>query len=76
MVGRDGRRISLLSVAQLLHKHLTSALCESAWLRVRSTERARLWTLELLAKFWTPAIHNTAEELEDVRGVFARRGAR
>ena len=49
-----GRRadIDLLRVVDLLHEHLTPALCRAAFGRVRRTERQRTWTLKALVQFW------------------------
>ncbi len=53
-----GRRahIDLLRVVDLLHEHLTPALCRAAFRRVRKTERQRAWTLNALVQFWTAVI--------------------
>ncbi|MGH9661392.1 MAG: hypothetical protein ACRD96_22790, partial [Bryobacteraceae bacterium] len=53
-----GRRrdIDLLRVVDLLHEHLTPALCRAVFGRVRTTERQRVWTLSALVQFWTAVI--------------------
>ena len=37
---------------QLVHEHVTSALCASVFEDLRDKERARTWTLERLVGFW------------------------
>jgi len=46
-------RIDLIRVMDLLQAHLTPALCQAAFRRVRTTERQRRWTLHALVQFWT-----------------------
>jgi hypothetical protein len=41
---------------EVLHTHLTGALCASVFQEVRDAERQRLWTLEHLAGFWTAVV--------------------
>jgi hypothetical protein len=50
------RRICLLRVLDLLHTHITGALCHGEFGRVRTTERQRDWTLEALVQLWTAVI--------------------
>lgn len=49
-------RIDLIRVMDLLQAHLTPALCQAAFRRVRTTERQRRWTLHALVQFWTAVI--------------------
>ena len=49
-------RIDLIRILDLLHAHLTPALCRAAFRRVRTTERERKWTLHALVRFWTAVI--------------------
>jgi hypothetical protein len=46
-------RIDLIRVMDLLQAHLTPALCQAAFRRVRTTKRQRRWTLYALVQFWT-----------------------
>lgn len=48
--------IDLLRLVDVLHEHLTAALCRAAFGRVRRSERQRQWTLEALVHFWTAVI--------------------
>jgi len=56
MAGRRTTDIDLLRVVDLLHEHLTSALCRAAFGRVRIRERQRAWSLDALVRFWTAVI--------------------
>jgi Transposase DDE domain len=49
-------RIELLGTVELLHHHLTTSLCQTVFQQTRSAERARHWSLEALASFWTEVI--------------------
>lgn len=63
MTRRRGRKaktakqsVDLLGTVEVLHTHLTSALCEEVFRKVRGRERQRLWTLGHLAEFWNAVI--------------------
>lgn len=47
------QRIDLLGTVEVLHEHLTEALCRGVWDTVRRGERERVLTLRVLAEFWT-----------------------
>ena len=72
--------IDLLRVIDLLHEHLTPALCRAAFGRVRTTERQRAWTLTALVQFWTAVILRApkaltqalADSLEDREPLFPK----
>jgi hypothetical protein len=49
-------RIDLLGAVELLHEHLTEALCEEVFEGVRTRERRRSLGLTTLAKFWTEVV--------------------
>ena len=49
-------RIDLLAVAQVLHEHLTDALCDDVFEEVRGKERRRQIGLSTLAQFWTAVV--------------------
>jgi hypothetical protein len=53
---RSGSRVDLLSVVEVLHEHLTPALCEGVFDQVRDGECRRMWTLQRLAEFWAAVI--------------------
>jgi hypothetical protein len=44
--------VNLTETVELLHTHLTAALCHTVFQRVRTRERQRLWSLAALAQFW------------------------
>ena len=49
-------RVNLLGTIRVIHEHLTAALCESVFARERKAERRRIWTLQVMALFWTAVI--------------------
>jgi hypothetical protein len=49
-------RVSLAGTVEILHTHLTVALCHTVFQRIRNRERQRRWTLAALAQFWTTVI--------------------
>ena len=74
------KRIDLIRVMDLLQIHITSALCQTVFRRVRTTERQRVWTLDALVRFWTAVIlrapqalsHALLETLDDRDPLFPR----
>jgi hypothetical protein len=62
-MGTVRQEVGLLGTVEVLHKHLTGALCESVFSAGRITERRRLWTLQRLAEFWTAVILRAPESL-------------
>lgn len=44
--------VNLAETVELLHTHLTAALCHTVFQRVRIRERQRQWSLAALAQFW------------------------
>jgi hypothetical protein len=48
--------INLAESVELLHTHLTAALCDTVFQRVRNRERQRRWTVAALAQFWLTVI--------------------
>jgi hypothetical protein len=56
-------RVNLLGTIRVIHEHLTSALCESVFARERKAERRRIWTLEVMALFWTSVILRAPDSL-------------
>lgn len=49
-------KVDLLAPLQLLHAHLTAALCAQVFAGARVLERQRVWSLHRLAEFWTAVI--------------------
>ncbi len=49
-------RIDLVRVLELLRTHITATLCQTVFATVRTTERQRCWTLEVLVQFWLAVI--------------------
>ena len=49
---RKDRRVDLAGVVDLIHEHLTDALCSAVFQETRTRERVRVWTLGHLARFW------------------------
>ena len=48
--------VSLIESIELLIEHLTPALCEAVFRKVRKTERERKWTFSAIAQFWAAVI--------------------
>ncbi len=48
--------IHLAPTVELIHKHLSEALCNEVFQDVRTTERQRKWSLFGLARFWLDVI--------------------
>lgn len=76
-VGEDAlgaKLVDLLQPVQLLHAHLTAALCERVFARARTSERRRLWTLHKAVEFWTAVILRAPSSLRQALDE-ARRGS-
>ncbi len=58
--------VNLTGTIELLHRHLTAALCHTVFQRVRIRERQRRWTLAALAQFWVTVILTTPRALTQV----------
>jgi Transposase DDE domain len=56
MANPRGRQVDLLGTVEVLHRHLTDALCAEVFEEVRTSERRRRWTLENLTRFWAEVI--------------------
>ncbi|HYM91921.1 MAG TPA: IS4 family transposase [bacterium] len=54
--GASAVRINLAHTLELLHTHITAALCQTVFATVRTTERQRAWTLDALVQFWLAVI--------------------
>jgi hypothetical protein len=70
------RRVDLLGAIQVLHKHLTDALCREVWAEERTTERRRIWTLERLVEFWVAVMLDPPRSLRQALAEAAPREAR
>jgi hypothetical protein len=57
------QRVDLLGTVQVLHEHVTASVCQTVFEQTRMTERARTWTLEALAEFWTAVILRAPQSL-------------
>ncbi len=58
-----GERVNLLGTVRVIHEHLTEALGEQAFAAERTDERRRVWTVHLMALFWTAVILRAPESL-------------
>src|SRR3989442_6334723 len=58
--------IHLTPTVELIHKHLTEALCNEVFQGVRTTERERKWSLFGLARFWLAVILEPPPSLSKV----------
>lgn len=58
------QEVGLLGTVEVLHEHLTAAVCESVFEAKRVSERRRDWTLEKLAEFWTAVILRAPQSLK------------
>lgn len=58
------QEVGLLGTVEVLHEHLTAAVCESVFEAKRVSERRRDWTLEKLAEFWTAVILRAPRSLK------------
>ena len=59
-------RVDLAGTIELLHTHLTAALCHTVFRHVRIRERQRQWTLAALAQFWITVILTAPRSLTQV----------
>lgn len=69
-------RVNLTGALQLVHRLITSATCESVFKKVRTTERARKWTLEAMVSFWVAVVTRAPPSLRAALDeCFGREGA-
>lgn len=59
------RRVDLLDAVELLHRHVTAALCRALFKEVRTAEREREWTLHALVRFWVAMIVKEPQSLRE-----------
>lgn len=66
------KRVNLVGAVQLVHRHLTSAMCDAVFRDLRTKERARTWTLDAMARFWIAVVlrapGSLREALEEAHG--------
>lgn len=55
-MSKPATRIDLRRPVELLHEHLTEAMCQTVFERERDGERDRIWGLHRLAEFWVAVI--------------------
>jgi hypothetical protein len=67
-VAKAGPTIDLLGAAEVLHQHLTPALCDEVFEDVREAERRREITLAHLAQFWTAVVMRAPPSLRHALG--------
>ena len=58
--------IHLAPTVELIHKHLTEALCNEVFRDVRTTERQRKWSLFGLGRFWLDVVLEPPPSLSQV----------
>jgi IS4 transposase len=66
--------VHLTSAVEMLHEHITEALCQEVWKDVRISERERKWSLFALARFWLAAIIDAPPSLSQLLELM-RKGA-
>ena len=49
-------RIPLTRPLELLQTHISATICQTVFATVRTRERQRAWTLELLVQFWLAVV--------------------
>ena len=58
--------VRLAPTVELIHEHLTEALCNEVFRDLRTTERQRKWSLFGLARFWLDVILEPPPSLSQV----------
>ena len=59
------KRVDLMAAMLLLHRHLTSSVCNEVFETLREQERARVWTLEAMIDFWTAVVIRAPASLRE-----------
>jgi len=70
------RSLHLLGIFELLHQHLTPALCASVYKKVRIGERERKWTFQAIVEFWTTMIIQSPPSITQALTRTRARGAK
>ena len=55
--------VDLLKATDLIHEHMTEALCQEVFEDVRQNERQSKWTFWAMAQFWTQVIIHAPKTL-------------
>ena len=63
MPASRSKPVDLLRSVELIHEHLTDALCQDVYAKHRVRERERIWTLKRLAEFWSQVALRTPTSL-------------
>jgi len=58
--------VHLVPAVEILHKHVTEALCEEVFNDVRTTERQRKWSLFALSRLWLAAVVEAPPSLSNL----------
>jgi hypothetical protein len=58
-------QVNVMAAVCLVHRHLSGAMCELVFRRLRTKERARKWTLEQLARFWVAVVMYAPKSLRE-----------
>ena len=66
MAAPGSKKVDLLRPVELIHEHLTAALCLDVYRKHRVRERERIWTLARLADFWTQVALRAPQSLTQV----------
>jgi len=60
------KQVNALAVIELIHGHITEALCAKVFSEERGGERRRTWTLGNLARFWMAVILRAPDSLTEI----------
>jgi hypothetical protein len=66
--------VDLFGLVEMLHEHVTEALCAEVFARVREKERQREWSLHALAWFWMSVTLRAPKALSHALGESRRGG--
>lgn len=59
----------------MVHRHLSSAMCEMVFRKLRTKERARKWTLDQMARFWVAVVLHAPKSLREAIEAFTGPGS-
>ena len=66
MAPPHAKRVDLLRAVELVHEHLTAALCQDVYRKHRVRERERIWTVARLAGLWSQVALRAPESLSQI----------
>jgi len=66
-------RVNLMAAVCLVHRLLTSSMCALVFRELRTTERARKWTLERMLRFWVAVVMQAPKSLREAIEEFCGR---